>query len=119
MQGDMFTTGALIALMVLSFYFLILRPGRKRQREQAKTMQSLVPGARVLLASGVYGTLVSKSDQEAVVEIAPGVRVEVVSRAIVQVVSSQNAPAEPAPEVEPGEARDPEPPAGGTEQPQR
>ena len=54
-----YTTLIFIALLALAFYFLILRPQRKRQQAVQKTMNALSPGDRVMLASGLFGTVVS------------------------------------------------------------
>lgn len=88
------TTGLLIALMVVSFYFLIIRPNRKRQAAQAQLMQSMTPGARVMLNSGMYATVVDVGDKQVVVELAPGVEVRVVKQAILQVVTPDSQFAE-------------------------
>ena len=57
MTNSPFTTIALILLMVVAFYFLIIRPQKKRQQAQQKTMSELTPGTRVLLGSGLFGTI--------------------------------------------------------------
>ncbi len=54
-----YTTLIFIALLALVFYFLILRPQRKRQQAIQQTMNAISPGDRVMLASGLFGTVVS------------------------------------------------------------
>ena len=49
------------ALMVVAFYFLIIRPQKKRQQAMQKTMNELTPGTRVLLGSGLFGTVVGSA----------------------------------------------------------
>jgi preprotein translocase subunit YajC len=73
--------------MVVAFYFLILRPQKKRQQAIQKTMAELTPGTRVLLGSGLFGTIVSLGDRQAVLEIAPGVELTVLKQAINRVVT--------------------------------
>ena len=60
-----YTTLIFIALLALAFYFLILRPQRKRQQAVQKTMNALSPGNRVMLASGLFGTVVSVGPKQA------------------------------------------------------
>ena len=60
-----YQTLILIALMVVAFYFLIMRPQRKRQQAIQKTMNELTPGTRVLLNSGIFGTVLAISDRQA------------------------------------------------------
>ena len=62
----------MIALLALAFYFLILRPQRKRQQAVQKTMNALSPGNRVMLASGLFGTVVSVGPKQVVLETSPG-----------------------------------------------
>lgn len=82
-----YTTLIMIALMVFAFYFLILRPQKKRQQAIAATLGSLQPGSRVLLGSGLFGTIVSIGDRQAVLEISPGVELTVLKQAIVRTVT--------------------------------
>ncbi len=79
-----YTTPIMIALMVFAFYFLILRPQKKRQQAVQNTLNSLQPGDRVLLGSGVFGTIVSLGQRQAVLEISPGVELTVLKQAIVR-----------------------------------
>ena len=79
-----YTTPIMIALMVFAFYFLILRPQKKRQQAMQNTLNSLRPGDRVLLGSGVFGTILSLGDRQAVLEISPGVELTVLKQAIVR-----------------------------------
>jgi preprotein translocase subunit YajC len=89
-----YSTLILIALMVVAFYFLIIRPNKKRQQAQLKTMNSLTPGTRVLLTSGVFGTLVEVGDRQAVLELSPGVHLTVLKQAIARTVqpSDEDSP---------------------------
>jgi preprotein translocase subunit YajC len=80
-----YSTLILIALMVVAFYFLIIRPNKKRQQAQQRTMSSLTPGTRVLLTSGIFGTLLEVGDKQAVLELSPGVRLTVLKQAIARV----------------------------------
>lgn len=94
MGNSPYSSLILIALMVVAFYFLILRPQKKRQRAQQETMSSLVPGTRVLLGSGFFGTLVAIGEKQAVVELSPGVEITVLKQAIARTaVESDEEPA--------------------------
>ena len=86
-MGQNASTFLMIALMVVAFYFLILRPQKKRQQAIQKTMAELTPGTRVLLSSGLFGTIVSLGERQAVLEIAPGVEMTVLKLAINRVVT--------------------------------
>ena len=88
------STLILVLLMVVAFYFLILRPQKKRQQAMQKVMRELEPGDRVLLGSGLFGTLVSIGDKQAVMEIAPGVELTVLKQAIVRRATEADEDAE-------------------------
>ena len=83
-----YSTFILIALMVVAFYFLILRPQKRRQQAQQRTMNELQPGTRVLLGSGLFGTIVSVGEKQVVLEISPGVELTVVKPAIARIVTA-------------------------------
>jgi preprotein translocase subunit YajC len=90
------STILLIALMVVAFYFLLLRPQKKRQQAQQKTMNEIVPGTRVLLGSGIFGTVVSTGEKQAVLETSPGVHVTVLKQAIARVIRPGDEFSEPS-----------------------
>jgi preprotein translocase subunit YajC len=81
-----YSTLILIALMVLAFYILIIRPNKKRAQAQQQTMNSLTAGTRVLLTSGLFGTLVEVGQKQAVIELSPGVHLTVLKQAIARAV---------------------------------
>ena len=91
-----YSTLVLIALMVVAFYFLIMRPQKKRQQAMQKTMRELQPGTRVLLGSGLFGTILTVGEKQATLEISPGNELTVLKQAIVRTVT-------PADEDEPDE----------------
>jgi preprotein translocase subunit YajC len=81
-----YSTLILIALMVAAFYFLIIRPNKKRQQAQQQTMNTLKAGTRVLLTSGVFGTIVEIGQKQALLELSPGVHLTVLKQAIARIV---------------------------------
>jgi preprotein translocase subunit YajC len=82
------STVILIALMVAAFYFLIIRPGRKRQQVLQQTLSSLTPGTRVMLTSGVFGTVASVGERQVVIETSPGVELTVLKQAVARVATA-------------------------------
>ena len=85
-----YSTLIFIALLVAAFYFLILRPQRKRQQALQQTMNSVSPGSRVMLGSGVFGTVVSVGPRQVVLEISPGAELTVLKQAISKVVTEDD-----------------------------
>ena len=85
-----YSTLIFIALLVAAFYFLILRPQRKRQQALQQTMGALSPGSRVMLGSGVFGTVVSVGPRQVVLEISPGAELTVLKQAISKIVTEDD-----------------------------
>jgi preprotein translocase subunit YajC len=84
---EQYSTLIFIALLVAAFYFLILRPQRKRQQAMRETMNAISPGDRVMLASGLFGTVVTVGPQQVVLEISPGAELTVLKQAISKIVT--------------------------------
>jgi preprotein translocase subunit YajC len=83
----------LLLFMVLLFgifYFVMIRPQRNRQRQAQQRQQEAQPGARIRTTAGIYGTLVSGDERDVVVEIAPGVEITMLRRAIMEVVPDED-----------------------------
>ena len=68
--------------IALLFWFLMIRPAQRRQREVRQMQSSLAVGDEVMLTSGIYGVLQSLDDERVSVQIAPGVVVEVARGAV-------------------------------------
>jgi preprotein translocase subunit YajC len=78
----------IVAIVVLFglLYFVTIRPQRNRQRAAAQTQSQIQPGMRVRTTAGMYATVTAVEDQEVVLEVAPGVNVRFLRRAIMDVV---------------------------------
>ena len=77
---------ALPLLMIVGFYFLLIRPQRNRQRSQRLLLSSLEVGDEIMTTGGMLGTIVEIDDDEGIVtvEIAPGTRVKMMRQGISQ-----------------------------------
>ncbi len=89
-------------LIVLVFWFLVVRPARRQQQKLARTQSAVHVGSEVMLGSGIYGTVVSIGDETLRLEVAPGTQVKVARQAVVRVVDTDDQPAteqiDPVPE---------------------
>jgi preprotein translocase subunit YajC len=99
----------IIVVLFGLFYVTIIRPQRNRQRAAAQTQTQVIPGQRVRTTAGIYGTVVSGDDRDVVVEIAPGVEITMLRRAIMEVVPEDDQGGAPIPDPEPEAAEDSEP----------
>jgi len=74
--GDTTTsTIYMIVFLVLIFgvfYFLIIRPQRKRQQGQQKLLEDLSPGDRVITIGGIYGRIESLREDSVILKVESG-----------------------------------------------
>jgi preprotein translocase subunit YajC len=75
------------ALIIVAFYFLIIRPQRTRARQADQMRARLAPGVEVMTTAGLYGTIVEVLDDSVRLEVAPGVTERYATAAIGRVVS--------------------------------
>lgn len=69
-------------LIFVAFWFLLIAPQRKKQKEHDKMIKALEKGAQVKTVGGVFGTVTGVKDDRFVVRIAENVKVEVAKEAI-------------------------------------
>jgi preprotein translocase subunit YajC len=70
----------LIAFMVLlfvMFYFLMIRPQRKRQREHEDMVHSLRKGDKIITAGGIYGQVESVNQDNALIKVESGATIRI------------------------------------------
>ena len=99
-----------IILIVVLFMIVYMTMTRRRRANQAQQMQNtVVPGARVRTTSGMYGTVTSVEDNDDVmVEVAPGVNIRMMRRAVVPVpqdAATGTGPVSDAPSEPPADAQ--------------
>lgn len=84
-----------LALLVGIFYFMLIRPQKKRMNEHRQLVSSIDPGDTVITMSGIYGTVKTIGDEDLELEIAPGTTIRVVKNAIGRRVNEElETPAE-------------------------
>ena len=86
-------------------YFFMIRPQKKRLNEQQEMFNSLQPGSRVVLTSGVFATIAHVAETQMIVELAPGVEVTILKQAIIRLAKPDEEEFEFTDET--GEAEDP------------
>ncbi|MBQ0082631.1 MAG: preprotein translocase subunit YajC [Paludibacteraceae bacterium] len=67
----------MIVLLFVIFYFFMIRPQSKRQKEIRKFQESLSNGKKVITQGGVYGVIREVKDTYVIVEIADGVKIRI------------------------------------------
>jgi preprotein translocase subunit YajC len=76
----------LLPLMLVAFYFLLIRPQQKRAKEHQNLLSKLSSGDEVVTAGGILGKITDVGDAFVTVEIADGVRVKLQKSQITQLV---------------------------------
>ena len=80
---------AVLAITVGIFYFMIIRPQQKKQKETESMLSAVRKGDRVLTSGGVFGTVVGRKgekDEIVVLKVSDDVKMEFSKASIVQVL---------------------------------
>jgi preprotein translocase subunit YajC len=72
----MFSTVIMFSLIILIFYFLILRPQQKRQKERQKLLESVQKGDKIVTVGGMHGTVVGLEEKTVLVQVAENVKLK-------------------------------------------
>ena len=79
----------LIGILFAVFYFLLIRPERKRRTQMQDMISALKPGDKVITIGGIHGTVVGVTDKSIVLRIAEQVKIEVTRQAVGTVVTPE------------------------------
>jgi preprotein translocase subunit YajC len=85
-KGNPYLFPIIIVALFGLLYFVMIRPQRNRQRQAMQTQNQIVPGSRVRTTAGMYATVTSIDGDDVMLEVAPGVNVKYMRRAIMGVV---------------------------------
>jgi preprotein translocase subunit YajC len=99
----------LIVVFIGLIYFMAIRPGRNRQKKVSQQQKTVRPGARVRTTAGMYATVVAVDGDDVVLEVAPDIEVRYIKRAIMEVLTPGDEPAEDENDAEHEEGGWPEP----------
>ena len=72
-----------LLVVIVIFYFFMIRPQMKRQKEVRNFRANLKKGDKVLTLGGIYGKIIEIQENVAILEIADGVKVKVEKSGIV------------------------------------
>jgi preprotein translocase subunit YajC len=68
-------TLTLVGAMVLIFYFFLIRPQSKRQKEHMSFLDGLKRGDKVITSSGIWGKIATVTDKTVDLEVANNVKI--------------------------------------------
>jgi preprotein translocase subunit YajC len=69
-------------LIFAVFYFILIRPAQKQQKQKEAMLAALKKGDRVVTSGGIYGTISGVEDQSVQLRIAENVKIRVARSAI-------------------------------------
>lgn len=74
--GGMGSTFIMLIAIIAVFYFFMIRPQQKKQKELQKSREAMKSGDKVVTAGGIHGRIKEVGDTWFLVEVADGVRIK-------------------------------------------
>ena len=81
----------LFGSIILIFYFMIIRPQQKRQKERQKMVENMKKGDKVVTTGGIHGIISGMDEKTVLVQIADNVKVKL-DKGSVTIISSDPEP---------------------------
>jgi preprotein translocase subunit YajC len=76
-----------LILIIVVFYFFMIRPQMKRQKELKAFRESLAKGDKVVTTGGIYGKIVEVKDNYVLLEVDDNVKIRVDKAAVIKDMS--------------------------------
>lgn len=77
-------------LIIVVFYFMLIRPNQQRQKKWQEMLSNLKPGDKVTTTGGMRGTIISLRDDAIQLRVPPdNVKIEVIKTAIASVTTQE------------------------------
>jgi preprotein translocase subunit YajC len=86
--GNLVSTFLPFVLIIGIFYFLIIRPQNKKQKETQKMLSALKKGDRIVTIGGIHGVISTVRESSVVVKVDDNAKVEFSRSAIATVVEA-------------------------------
>lgn len=77
---------AQIALLIGAFYFLVMRPQQRRQKDHKAAIDAVKKGDSVVTGGGLVGKVTKVDDQHVELELGPNVKVRAVKSTLAEVM---------------------------------
>ncbi len=75
----------MMGLMIVMFYFLLIRPQQRQRKEQAARIAALQTGDKIVTAAGIHGIVHNVKEHTVMVKVAEGTMIEFDKMAITHV----------------------------------
>jgi preprotein translocase subunit YajC len=83
-----------LILMMVIFYFMLIRPQKRRAQQHRDLVQSLSLGDEVVTIGGLLGTVARLEDEAIELEVSPGTRLRFLKSAVARKVTAETEEAE-------------------------
>lgn len=83
--GSMISTVVMFGAVFAIFYFLIIRPQNKKQKEAQKMIAAVKKGDKVVTIGGIHGTIHAVKDKTVVIKVDDAAKIEFTKSAIASV----------------------------------
>lgn len=84
--GSGISTLIMFGSIIFIFYFMIYRPQRKRQKDRDALVSNMSKGDKVILSSGMHGTIASIEDNAILVQVAENTKIRFEKSAVTTVL---------------------------------
>jgi preprotein translocase subunit YajC len=81
----------MMGLMIVMFYFLLIRPQQRQRKEQAARIAALQSGDKVVTTAGIHGIVHNVREQTVVLKVAEGTMIEFDKAAVATVTKKESA----------------------------
>lgn len=88
-QSPLFMIGW-FAIMIALFYFMLLRPQQRKEKQRRDMIAALKSGDRVVFGGGFIGIVANIKEHTLVIKIADNTKVEVVKGAVTRVLGKDD-----------------------------
>lgn len=96
-QGGLFGNMNMLIPMALLFgifYFMLIRPQQRKEKDRRKLIENLKTGERVMFSGGIIGTVTNVKEHTFIVKIAENVKIEIARGAVTKVLEKGEKPSE-------------------------
>ena len=87
-QGNPMSSLIMIVAMIVIFYFFMIRPQAKKQKELRKFREAMKPGDKVVTIGGIHGKILEIAESTVLIS-SEGTKIRVEKSAIAQSVDDQ------------------------------
>lgn len=91
-QGGILEMLMPMVIIFAIFYFLMVRPQQRKEKERRAAIDAMRAGQRILFGSGFIGTIAEVKEFTFMVEVAPGVKIEIARGAVQRLLNENETP---------------------------